>query len=123
VNHGWHERRLLGSGARVVVSLGYVAEHGLLRLLRDRLGCAVHTTSDPRIRFTLRSGALIWPTAYANNDRQIGTWAETCDWWRADGPRGRWNVITIPHTSESPVEPVHVERIRRAWQEMGGVNG
>jgi hypothetical protein len=123
LNQRWHERRLVESRAHVIVALGHVAEHGLLRLLRDRLGCAVEATGDSRVRFTRRSGSLTWCTAYAHDDRQVGTWAGTRDWWRAAGPRGRWAIVTIPHTSESEVQPEHVERIRRAWHEMGEIDG
>ncbi len=118
-NLDWHQRRLVGSGARLVLALGHVAEHGLLRLLRDRLGCNVEAAGDSRVRFTRRSGPQAWCTAYAHDQRQIGTWGETRDWWRVSGAHGRWNVVTVPHTSEAAVHPVHVERIHHAWRELG----
>ncbi len=121
-NLDWHARRLLDSGARVVIALGHVAEHGLLRLLRDELGCSVQATGTGGVAFTRRSGALAWPTAYASDDRQIRTWAETRDWWRSEGPRGRWDVVTVPHTSERPLDAVHADRIRSAWEAQGGAH-
>lgn len=122
-NLDWHRRRLVDSGVRVVVALGHVAEHGLLRLLRDRVGCRVETTGNSRVRFTRSSGPQAWCTAYAHDERQIGTWDVTLDWWRASGACGQWAVVTIPHTSEAAVQPVHVERIRHAWQDMGEIDG
>jgi len=122
-NLDWHRRRLRAAQPAVVVALGHVAEHGLLRLLRDDLGCDIATTGPRPVAFSRKSGATTWPTAYAADQRQIGTWEHTRDWWRAEGKFGRWNVVTIPHTSETPVAPVHAERIRRAWFDLGGADG
>lgn len=122
-NLGWHRQRLGAAQPAVVVALGHVAEHGLLRLLRNDLGCDIVTTGPRPVAFSRKSGATTWPTAYAADQRQIGTWADTRDWWRAEVKRGRWNVVTIPHTSETPVAPVHAERIRRAWLDLGGADG
>lgn len=119
VNRDWHARRLLSSGARVVVALGHVAEHGVLRLMRDVLQCTVRASSNPSVSYERESGPETWAKTYAHDGRKVGHWQETRDWWRAEGPRGRWNVVTIPHPSESTVAPVHVERIRRAWEELG----
>lgn len=112
----WHQRRILGSGARLLVAVGHVAEHGLLRLLRDGLGCEVRCGAG-RVEFSRRSAAHSWPTAYAHDRRQIGAWASTNDWWEAVSAGRRWNVVTVPHTSESPLDAVHIDRIRRAWEE------
>ena len=118
----WHVQRIKGTGAGVPIALGHVAEHGLLRLLRDCIGCSIKTSGRADVAFTRRSGAASWPNAYAHNDRKIGTWATTADWWEAAGPLGRWNVVTVPHTSENPLEAVHAARIRRAWEDLGGTD-
>lgn len=117
-NREWHLRRLAQTNPLLVVALGHVAEHGVLRLLRDHLQNTVTTSGRDRIQFTRRSGLEAWPTAYACMERQIATWAQTGDWWRAEGLRGRWNVVTVPHTSEEPIDEAHVGRIRRAWEEL-----
>lgn len=115
----WHRQRILRSGARVLIAVGHVAEHGLLRLLRDGLGCTVRSSVASNIQFTRRSNSDSWPIAYAHSDRKIAAWAATGDWWEAASPERRWQVVTVPHTSESPLARVHVERIRRAWEGRG----
>lgn len=122
-NQRWHRQRLEASGARLIVALGHVAEHGVLRLLRDQLGCTIEAVGDSGLRFDRRSKPASWCTAYAHDARQVGAWGTTLDWWRAGGPKGRWDVVTIPHTSEREVDSVHVDRVRRAWQNLGGFDG
>jgi hypothetical protein len=109
----WHACRILESGVEVLVALGQVAEHGLLRLLRDVLDCNV-TTEDREVVFSRRSGPLTWPTAYAHDARQIDDWMGAKAWWSAGGPRGHWKVVTVPHPSQNVLRAHHTERIQQA---------
>jgi hypothetical protein len=117
----WHIERVRGPGVSLLIALGHVAEHGLLRLLRDALGCAIRTCEGPSATFKRRSNAASWPKAYAHSGYQVGTWASAGNWWEAVGPHGKWNIVTVPHTSERPLAAVHVERIRRAWEHRARV--
>jgi hypothetical protein len=112
----WHKQRILSSQGGLIVAVGHVAEHGVLRILRNVLGCSIETSGRDVVNFARRSGARSWPMAYAHNARKVDDWTRTRDWWVASVAARQWHVVTLPHTSEVPVHALHVARLREAWQ-------
>lgn len=108
----WLWRRVNETRAEVLVALGTVAEHGVLRLLCRR-GASIRCSTASSVVFEPRPGE--WPCDHANTKRKIGAWKDLPNgWWVASTRDRTWKVVTIPHPSQSGVDEVHRSRIRVA---------
>lgn len=101
----WLWRRVLGSEANTVLTLGTVAEHGILRLfsrnLRDAL---ISDSSDPTIRFSSNPIDYKWPARHANAERKLKHRTEVSipPFWEVKGRteagmQRKWRVAVVPH--------------------------
>lgn len=101
----WLWRRVLGSESSVILALGTIAEHGVLRLfarnLRDFL---IRDSADPSIRFNCRRDDYKWPSRYAAVRRKLrdrGA-ASSTPFWQVEGrtesgSHRTWRVAVVPH--------------------------
>ncbi len=108
VARGWSWRRIEQSRARVVVALGTIAEHGLLRLFHASLEQPrIVDSVDPSLVWTPRRSrkADTWPIQYASDARKLkhrSAQGGGLPWWSIMGrtPAGEhraWRLVVVPH--------------------------
>lgn len=105
----WLWRRIEDSESSMVVALGTIAEHGLLRLFKRRLARSrIVDSNDPTIFFSLRANSD-WCRSYASrrrtlNDRcsgsNVAVWVVTG--LSAQGIERTWRLAVVPHPGERP---------------------
>ena len=95
----WSWRRIDGIGSGLILALGTVAEHGLLRLLQSRGAVARHSRTDKQFN-PHHDGD--WPSRYALSNYGIAKWLRDGAWWNVN-PRNesqaRWKVLPVYHPS------------------------
>lgn len=98
---GWTQRRLTESRTTKIVALGWIAEHGVLQLLRDWFGLnrgftIVDTNGEPLVL------AQDWTPTYASR-RRLNHWLKSGAWWnvagQVDGEPRKWQVLPVYHPS------------------------
>jgi hypothetical protein len=89
----WTFQRLLESRARIILALGTIAEHGVLRLLSKRGIVASNWVGQSMWRFK----ECAWPCRYA--DQRLSHWLPKQDWWLARCSRlqREWLVLPVYH--------------------------
>jgi hypothetical protein len=101
----WLWRRVLGSEASVILALGTIAEHGVLRLFaRNLRDPHIRDSADPSIRFDCKRDDHKWPTRYADGRRKLRdrVAAPSPLFWQVEGYTERglhraWRVVVVPH--------------------------
>ena len=121
----WSWRRLIASQATVVVALGTIAEHGLLRLFHHQLSePRIVDSVDPSLTWKPRRSRTphAWPGQYASDRRKLKhrKAAPIPPWWEISGrlPSGglrRWRLVVVPHPTGAYGDPGdYPERVLRA---------
>ena len=111
----WTLKRLSESRSGVVIALGRVAEHGLLRLFR-RKGAVIHRHDDgvewnpPALE-----DDAVWPSLAADPTRPIGSWTDRSGrWWDVRGADDRrWRVLPVFGLQQVEKEDSGYRRTRR----------
>jgi hypothetical protein len=96
-------KRITGTKAVRVVTLGTLAEHGLLRQFHLQGDFSISRFKDPASQWRFRS-TLDWPKPRpALSGSRVGRWAREQDWWvvrERNAPEARvWHVLPVPHPS------------------------
>jgi hypothetical protein len=102
-NSSWTWERILGTRAQIIVVLGTIAEHGLLRLFAEKLdNCEIRVHGkDSELNITkLKSDSSSrWVGSYARF--QLSFWKNEQTWWRiagnVEGGRREWRLLTVYH--------------------------
>jgi hypothetical protein len=114
----WH--RFVHSGAKRIVALGHVAEHGLLRMFAKR-GMRI---SERQTELTINQADNRWATKYADPGRQLSYWLDNGTWWTVrgvvDGRERAWKVLPVYHPARHSVHDSSYDKTRalidRMWQ-------
>ncbi|GBE56345.1 hypothetical protein BMS3Bbin16_00549 [archaeon BMS3Bbin16] len=101
VNQGsnWSWNRLDSSKTKIIIALGWRAEHGLLRLLKSKRMRILHTKDQTQPKFPAK-----WMNSYAHNNYQLGSWIKGGgSWWEAQENEGhgsiRFKILPVYHPS------------------------
>jgi len=79
---GWTWRRITESRAELIIALGYIAEHGLLRLFQShdaKISCNGQQWRPPPQH--VNSPASEWVDKYADPDKKLRHWLTPGTWW------------------------------------------
>ena len=100
----WTWRRITESQANRIVALGYIAEHGLLRLFaRHGMQIQVSNGSAPPLRINaFPDGSGRWVKVYADHpSRPVGSWLKLRCWWtisgEVEGVHRAWHLLPAFH--------------------------
>jgi hypothetical protein len=103
----WLWRRIVESDASLILALGYIAEHGLLRLFA-RNGFSVRDASS----YWQAKDAPGWATRYGDPQRQLGYWLNAERWWTIEGTVAgvarSWHLIPVFHPAARAKDPGYV---------------
>lgn len=104
----WVWSRFRDSQATVIIALGYLAEHGLLRLFwRDRSRIIHRRLDTNRSRPWAYRSVEGWPRkspGYADPEFKSTWWAANRDWWVVTDLKHRcvWKILPLPHPKYRP---------------------
>ena len=111
----WTWRRLSTSGAKRIIALGRIAEHGLLRCFQAHplhvRGIKSRSGEWSRFRKPDQSD---WARRqnYAEPRFRLSHWLDEQDWWTVTGNcEGTWRILPIKHPSQATVNIDAVKRI------------
>lgn len=80
----WTWYRICNSSSRLIIVLGSIAEHGLLRLFESK-GFNIIEKASNQI-FNLRTfNKGLWVKSYADHDRNLNYWIRKKSWWILNG--------------------------------------
>ena len=94
---GWTARRIKDSQSCRIVALGWLAEHGLLRLLHSlgaEIGCqgeSWNPTPNPVAQ------PWAWVNNYAQEGRRLWFWLNRRTWWTVSMMGREWRLLPIYH--------------------------
>ncbi len=111
----WNWERLVASKSRVVIALGKVAEHGLLRLFRSK-GARIVDHSDGAEWEPPNLGDEVgWPSQRADSNRPISYWIERDGrWWDISLPdQSGWRLLPVYSLDEAEKEDTGYRRTQR----------
>lgn len=96
----WTWQRITSCGAKCIVALGSIAEHGLLRLFnRNSLSIKDFRHSDKLKLKNYEDGE--WVAYYADRSKNLGYWINNCNWWIIEGTVNghyrKWNLLPVYH--------------------------
>jgi hypothetical protein len=84
-NLEWTWRRLI-KGGKNIIALGYIAEHGILKLFHEKNFTIRRYSSTITNEFnSLSRSRKHWTKRYANPSYQINYWIDKSDWWIMEG--------------------------------------
>ena len=118
----WTLARLVESEARRIIALGFLAEHGLLRLLWDSGIHTIYQRSRPDDPwFPSKTHGDKWVLNYARARQTLTRWLDGADWWvaegRLDGVPRRWHVLPVLHPARNGADSGYL-RTRRLLRDM-----
>ena len=100
----WLWRRIVESDASVLVALGHIAEHGLLRLFA-RNGCRVRDANS----YWRAKETPGWARRYADQQRQLRYWLDAQRWWTIEGNVAgvarSWQLLPAYHPAARAQDP------------------
>ena len=92
---GWTWRRIAESRAERIITLGHIAEHGLLRLFSRHgatISCSRQRWSQPHEGVSASTWG--WVDRYADPGRKLGYWLEPGRWWTISMPGRQTALVT-----------------------------
>lgn len=100
----WLWQRMMMPTVKVIIALGFLAEHGLLRLFWQHGARLIRRHLDESSSWALKSTDE-WPSKrYAH--RAFGTtwWSTQADWWSVwhSGEDREWRILPVPHPQYRP---------------------
>jgi hypothetical protein len=100
----WLWRRIIESEASVILALGSIPEHGLLRLFA-RHGCSVR---DANVHWRPKETPR-WAMRYADPQRKLGYWLDSTRWWTIEGTVAgvvrSWHLVPVFHPAARTMDP------------------
>ncbi len=107
-NSSWTWERILGTNARIIVALGTIAEHGLLRLFAKNLANfevrVAGTESTLNLAKMKSDSSSGWVTKYAKF--QLCFWTGKQTWWHitgnVNGNNRDWKLLPVYHPAARP---------------------
>jgi uracil-DNA glycosylase len=110
----WTWARIADSRPQIVVALGTIAEHGVLRLFARRSATIARTKNAAD---TWRSNAADtdrWPLRYADDRFKLDHWVRERDSWFVQHPDlGSINVLPVYHPAASQFRPETIRDLLR----------
>jgi len=120
----WTLQRFKNSQARRIITLGSVAEHGLLRLFWHSGIRTIYQRSRPSDRwFPSETHGDKWVLNYARAGRTLESWLDENDpdWWVVEGQlddvRRRWHLLPVLHPARNGADNDY-SRTRKLLQMM-----
>lgn len=118
----WTRRRLEQTRADRIVTLGSLAEHGLLKFLYDAGIRDITQRSKPDKRWSPNEHqADKWVLRYAKPGQTLSQWLNDEDWWVINGNLGdadrTWKLLPTLHPCRNAQDPTY-ERTRKILRKM-----
>ena len=95
---GWTWRRIIGSGARRIIALGHIAEHGLLKLFKAN-GASITCDGQPWSQLDQPTNTAAWVDQYADPSKKLGYWLTPGRWWTILLPETAFRLLPVYHPS------------------------
>jgi hypothetical protein len=120
----WLWRRIIGSEATTILTLGTIAEHGILRLFARNLHDSLISDSiDSTIVFEVKNANHKWPARYAAIRRKLKSRKAMSSppFWKVEGRteaglHRTWNVAVAPHPgAREDFGSYAIEALREAY--------
>lgn len=107
---GWTWHRISNSGARHIIALGHLVEHGLLRLFA-RQGAMISCEQQPwsPTRLSYKEPECCWVDQYADWTKNLGFWLNPGKWWTVKVAETELRLLPIYH-------PARVDKYDRGYQ-------
>jgi hypothetical protein len=94
----WTWRRILESRAPIIIALGHIAEHGLLRQFRAN-GASVSSGGLDWNQSSQMQNVAAWVDRYADPGKKLDYWLTPGRWWDVSMPDRNIRLLPIYHPS------------------------
>jgi hypothetical protein len=118
---GWRWQRIEENRSGVILALGHLAEHALIRLFQQKgatVGCGSFV-----LPLSLDPSPSRWVDRYASLERKLSWWLAVQAWWTITLGNRTWFILPIYHpTSHLQYDPSYVrtiEVLRKLRQRAG----
>ncbi len=93
----WQWQRLQSNPTGVIIALGHLAEHGILRLfLRNK---ATITCGDRIFQDVCGTSPHSWVDSYAHRECRLSFWLEERTWWTIEAGQKEFFLLPVYHPS------------------------